>query len=225
MNIRKLKNHLATAAAAALVTMLAMPPAYAAPLAITDTPLFLMSGVKPNLIMAIDDSGSMDGEMLLRGNDGAAWWRHGASGTCNTTDYNNSFTGCIADATGTTDIPGAGRLNFNNTGEANCRPGRSSSICSRTALATAPRTGAGYRIPLPILPTITSPSRHCRYSHGRAARRATERISTRARRTYRGRTAAPLSSMTPIFLRRNTIRCSTAPTTLDLTRDSRAYGV
>ena len=86
----------------------------AAPLALVDTPLFLTTGVKPNLIMAIDDSGSMDFELLLRGNDGAAWWRTAnASGNC-TAATGNSFTGCIAD--GTTDQPAAGKVNFNNGG-------------------------------------------------------------------------------------------------------------
>ncbi|HEU5137749.1 MAG TPA: PilC/PilY family type IV pilus protein [Steroidobacteraceae bacterium] len=116
MNIRKLKNHLATAAAAALMTLMAVPPANAVEWAITDTPLFLMAGVKPNLIMAIDDSGSMDGEMLLRANDGAAWWRAAVSGTC--TGNGNSFTGCDRNATGTADVPGTGVLNFNFAGNA-----------------------------------------------------------------------------------------------------------
>lgn len=88
----------------------------AAPLSISSTPLFLTSGVKPNLIMAIDDSGSMDFETLLPGNDGAAWWRRKtkASGSCTGTVGDGSFLGCVAN--GTTDIVGAGKLNFNNSG-------------------------------------------------------------------------------------------------------------
>jgi type IV pilus assembly protein PilY1 len=86
----------------------------ATPLTLPDSPLFLSAGVQPNLIMAIDDSGSMDFEVLFRGNDGAAWWRMAnASGNCAAAD-GNSFVGCIAD--GTTDQPAAGRLNFNNAG-------------------------------------------------------------------------------------------------------------
>lgn len=88
---------------------------HAAPLDIADVPLFLTSGVQPNLIMAIDDSGSMDFEVLLPGNDGSAWWRVGnKSGNC-AAATGNSFTGCKAN--GTTDIEEAGTLNFNNKGE------------------------------------------------------------------------------------------------------------
>ncbi len=37
-------------------------------------PLFLANRIKPNFIMAVDDSGSMDYEILMPSNDGAAWW-------------------------------------------------------------------------------------------------------------------------------------------------------
>lgn len=88
----------------------------AAPLALPDTPLFLSTGVQPNLIMAVDDSGSMDFEVLFAGNDGSAWWRtNNSSGQCSSAT-GNSFVGCIAN--GSTDIPEAGRLNFNNSGNA-----------------------------------------------------------------------------------------------------------
>jgi type IV pilus assembly protein PilY1 len=119
MNIRMHRERLTTLAAAALLSLVTAQVATAAPLAISDVPLFLSTGVKPNLIMAIDDSGSMDGEMLLRGNDGAAWWRTGASGTCTIALDNNSFTGCVTNATGTADVSGTGRLNFNFAGTAN----------------------------------------------------------------------------------------------------------
>lgn len=88
----------------------------AATLGLPDTPLFLAGGAQPNLIMAIDDSGSMDFEVLLPANDGAAWWRLMAWGTC-TSVNNNSFVGCINNADGTSDIPAVGKLNFNNSGE------------------------------------------------------------------------------------------------------------
>jgi type IV pilus assembly protein PilY1 len=115
MNILKHRERLtALAAAAAILSLLSGQAAHAGPLDITDTPLFLTSGVKPNLIMAIDDSGSMDFEVLLPGNDGSAWWRAGASGTCTVGVNNHSFVGCVAN--GSTDLPGAGRLNFNNGG-------------------------------------------------------------------------------------------------------------
>jgi type IV pilus assembly protein PilY1 len=85
----------------------------AATLDIADVPLFLQTGVQPNLILALDDSGSMDFEISAPGNDGSVWFRHGNSGNCGSTD-DNSFVGCIAD--GTTDQPAAGKLNFNNGG-------------------------------------------------------------------------------------------------------------
>jgi type IV pilus assembly protein PilY1 len=46
----------------------------ASPLAIENAPLFTTSAVKSNLILAIDDSGSMDSEVLFPANDGALWW-------------------------------------------------------------------------------------------------------------------------------------------------------
>jgi type IV pilus assembly protein PilY1 len=118
MNIRQLRKVLTIAATAAGLSVITAP-AVAAEWSLADTPLFLSAGVKPNLIMAIDDSGSMDGEMLLRGNDGAAWWRRGTSGTCLVPTLNNlNFTGCTRNTTGTADIPGTGSLNFNYVGTA-----------------------------------------------------------------------------------------------------------
>ena len=46
----------------------------AGPLSLIDTPLFLANQVNPNIILAIDDSGSMDFEVLMPTNDGAMWW-------------------------------------------------------------------------------------------------------------------------------------------------------
>src|SRR4051794_19124419 len=87
--------------------------AVAGPLAIVDTPLFLGAGVKPNLIMAMDDSGSMDFEVLLSTGDGAAWWLTNASGTC---PASNSFTGCARNTTATSDVVSGGTINFNVSG-------------------------------------------------------------------------------------------------------------
>lgn len=102
---------------AASLTFTAGNSAQAAQLALADSPIFLTQGVDPNLIMAIDDSGSMDGELLLRGNDGAAWWRTlNASGTCSQAS-GRSFVGCVSD--GDSDLPETGKLNFNNGGTAN----------------------------------------------------------------------------------------------------------
>ena len=102
---------------AAAVAFSATAPA--GTLGLSDAPLFLATGAEPNLIMAIDDSGSMDNETLFPSNDGAAWWRSGQSGTCTTGNNNNSFVGCRNNADGTSDIPANGMLNFNNAGNAN----------------------------------------------------------------------------------------------------------
>ena len=112
-----LRRRLLSSLAAGLLTCLAAESTAAASLSLSDSPLFLATGVKPNLIMAIDDSGSMDFEVLLRANDGAAWWRTSAdnSGSCDKST-GNSFTGCSAD--GTTDLVANGVLNFNNSGNA-----------------------------------------------------------------------------------------------------------
>lgn len=94
-----------------------------AALDIPDSPLFLTGGVKPNLIMAVDDSLSMDLELLVPTNDGSAWWRTASSlptgqGTCDAST-NNSFVGCGTN--GSTTVPASGatnrsgtRLNFNH---------------------------------------------------------------------------------------------------------------
>lgn len=70
-----------------------------APGTLPHTPLFLGTNAKPNIMLAIDDSGSMDSEVLFATNDGALWW--------NTAD--RSFVGHEAAAT----------INFNNAGAAN----------------------------------------------------------------------------------------------------------
>ncbi|MEM9101485.1 MAG: PilC/PilY family type IV pilus protein [Pseudomonadota bacterium] len=46
----------------------------AAPIA--DKPLFMGTAVKPNLLFTIDDSGSMDSEILINTNDGSLWFRN-----------------------------------------------------------------------------------------------------------------------------------------------------
>lgn len=94
--------------------------AAASTMGLTDVPLFLSAGAQPNLIMAIDDSSSMDFEVLLPGNDGAAWWRSGHSNGCQAIDM-NKFTGCVVDGTGAGDVPSPGKLNFNNSGHADGR--------------------------------------------------------------------------------------------------------
>ena len=60
---------------AALAFQLGLPAPVAA--AITDiasVPVGSSSTVKPNVVFVLDDSGSMDFEVLLGTNDGAFWW-------------------------------------------------------------------------------------------------------------------------------------------------------
>jgi type IV pilus assembly protein PilY1 len=50
------------------------PTAFAASIDYSDVPLPAKKRPNPNLIFAIDDSGSMDFELALNGNDGSAWY-------------------------------------------------------------------------------------------------------------------------------------------------------
>lgn len=68
---------------------------------IADTPLFLTNSVKHNIILGIDDSGSMDSEVVMPTNDGALWW--------NTT--NQSFVGLDK-----LNAASPGTINFNQAG-------------------------------------------------------------------------------------------------------------
>lgn len=77
--------------------------ANAAPVDIASSPLYLSTSVKPNVILAIDDSGSMDSEVLMPGNDGAAWWHTG----------DKSFVGRDRN-----DNAASGVINFNSVGTA-----------------------------------------------------------------------------------------------------------
>lgn len=84
-------------------------PAQADHLDISQSPLFLIAPVKPALLMAIDDSGSMDGEVIMPTNDGALWWHTG----------DQSFTGRGVTSDGNNDTIEPGRINFNAAGGAN----------------------------------------------------------------------------------------------------------
>jgi type IV pilus assembly protein PilY1 len=53
---------------------------------ISNVPLDVRSAAKPNIIFGLDDSGSMDFEVLLATNDGAAWWLKPSSGGSSFTD-------------------------------------------------------------------------------------------------------------------------------------------
>lgn len=91
---------------------------------LSDVPLYTLGATKSNLIMAVDDSGSMDFEVLFPTNDGAAWW--------NVND--DSFTGRDQDD----NLVGGGVINFNETGGAN-------NIWKKTVYLFPNGTGAGNR--------------------------------------------------------------------------------
>ena len=95
----------ATALTAGLTGSLLASTAYAQEVA--QLPLFLTSeSVKPNIMLIVDDSGSMDSEVLMPTNDGALWWRTGS---------HQSFVGLDAND----NIDTSGILNFNRDGGAN----------------------------------------------------------------------------------------------------------
>lgn len=73
---------------------------------VSQLPLFLIGEpVKPNIMLIVDDSGSMDSEVLMPTNDGALWWRTGS---------HQSFVGLDAND----NIDTSGILNFNRGGGA-----------------------------------------------------------------------------------------------------------
>ncbi|MBD3671015.1 MAG: hypothetical protein HUJ29_09605, partial [Gammaproteobacteria bacterium] len=76
---------------------------FAAPGPLADAPIFLSNAAKPGVILAIDDSDSMDFELLLPTNDGILWWY----------TEDDSFVGRDEN-----DNSQAGRLNYNQDGTA-----------------------------------------------------------------------------------------------------------
>ena len=66
-------NLFARTLCAALAFSIATPPAWAV-VDISQVPIDGMSNVKPNVVIGMDDSGSMDTELLHPTNDGALWW-------------------------------------------------------------------------------------------------------------------------------------------------------
>ncbi|MBI1395079.1 MAG: PQQ-binding-like beta-propeller repeat protein [Betaproteobacteria bacterium] len=100
--------------------------AYAAPTDISNIPIAIEGHAKPNMILAVDDSGSMDFEYLpvsgYSTNDGALWWNT-VSRSFFGYDSNDAWQGGGATPTaggtgffGTT--PPAGPVNFNQVGNA-----------------------------------------------------------------------------------------------------------
>lgn len=75
-----------------------------AELSIATVPLAMSAGVTPNILLSVDDSGSMDSEILLPTNDGALWWN----------TQTKRFTGLDAE-----DAEAPGVLNVNKSGSAN----------------------------------------------------------------------------------------------------------
>ncbi|MEO0574908.1 MAG: PilC/PilY family type IV pilus protein [Pseudomonadota bacterium] len=97
----KTRNHLLTTALSALFVAFALSHNAQAQLAIAESPLFLSDAVEPNVIMTLDDSGSMDFETLFPANDGALWWNADDESFVGRDNANN---------------PSPGTINFNATG-------------------------------------------------------------------------------------------------------------
>lgn len=74
---------------------------------ISQSPVFITASVEPNIIMGIDDSGSMDFEVLAPNNDGAFWWN----------ETHKSFVGCDQNDT-CNNTTGSDTFNFNKAGNA-----------------------------------------------------------------------------------------------------------
>lgn len=65
---------------AALLIGLQIPGWGWAAVDIAQVPIDGSSNVKPNIVFAMDDSGSMDFEVMLNTNDGALWWQNNSTG-------------------------------------------------------------------------------------------------------------------------------------------------
>lgn len=89
--------------AVALAILFILPSYKVVALTLSQSPLYLSNTAKSNIILSIDDSGSMDSEVLFETNDGALWWH--------TSDQ--SFTGRDKN-----DAVSAGTINFNKVGTA-----------------------------------------------------------------------------------------------------------
>ncbi len=98
-----------------------MASSYAA-IDIDDIPLVVKQQPKPNLMFGIDDSGSMDGELLLVTNDGAAWYYTAAmSDNSNLVEglKQPGFTGLTVGDDRQSDKAAPGIWNYNVSGNAN----------------------------------------------------------------------------------------------------------
>ncbi|HEY6509659.1 MAG TPA: PilC/PilY family type IV pilus protein, partial [Vicinamibacterales bacterium] len=86
----------------ALACLTLAQAATAATTDISQMPLDAKSQATPNLIFAIDDSGSMDSEVLLATNDGALWWDAGPRAFASASGVLNFNTNGVAGASGGT---------------------------------------------------------------------------------------------------------------------------
>lgn len=93
--------------------------AYAAPTDIADIPMATNGRAKPNMILVVDESGSMDFEFLpqkgFSTNDGAAWWNY-EDRSFTSRDINNFKVLTAGDNTSTPKLPPTGPINFNPSG-------------------------------------------------------------------------------------------------------------
>lgn len=69
--------------------------AWAAPGTLSSVPLFLSNQTKPNLIISLDDSVSMDYEVAMPSSDGALWWNTSDKSFVGRDENNNSDPGRI----------------------------------------------------------------------------------------------------------------------------------
>jgi len=74
--------------------------ALGAPTDISQLPMDAKSQATPNLIFGVDDSGSMDSEVMLNNNDGALWWDSTARAFWNASGVQNFNAGGVAGASG-----------------------------------------------------------------------------------------------------------------------------
>lgn len=88
--MKTLKNTLCYTAISSVYLLLST--ASAAPLTLDQVPLFTKNSAKPNLLLAVDDSGSMDFETLFSTTDGGLWWSTGTQSFVNSGQPSTSGT-------------------------------------------------------------------------------------------------------------------------------------
>jgi type IV pilus assembly protein PilY1 len=92
------------ACVAALAASLALATvAFGQTMDLSNTPITGVSAAKPNMIFGLDDSGSMDFEVMVNTNDGALWWNTETESFWDKDKNSQTF----------------GKLNFNDAGAAN----------------------------------------------------------------------------------------------------------